>query len=57
MPVPAWGYYIVADGMDAALERATGAGAQRLNGPHQVMNGPWIAQLTDPQGAFFACCR
>ena len=54
MPRPAWGYYLIVDGMDAALARAEQAGARRLNGPHQVVDGPWIAQLVDPQGAAFA---
>lgn len=54
MPMPAWGFYITVEAMDAALARAQAAGATLLNGPHQVTDGPWIAQLTDPQGAYVA---
>ena len=54
VPVPAWGYYINADAIDAAAARVTAAGGQVVHGPMEVPGGQWIVQCTDPQGAFFA---
>lgn len=54
MPVAAWVYYVHVDGLDAAIERATSRGAKLVHGPVEVPGGDRIAQLTDPQGAFFA---
>lgn len=49
-----WIYYIHVDDLDQAIERATSAGAKLVNGPMSVPDGDRIAQLMDPQGAFFA---
>lgn len=54
VPRPAWLFYFVVDGVDAALARAQDAGAQLLQGPHEVPGGSWIAHLRDPQGVVFA---
>lgn len=53
-PAPFWLYYFNVEAVDAAVERATRAGAQLLMGPHEVPGGQWIAQFVDPQGAIFA---
>jgi predicted enzyme related to lactoylglutathione lyase len=54
MPVGAWGYYFVVDGIDAAVERIDANGGKVSMGPHEVPDGSWIVQATDPQGAHFA---
>jgi predicted enzyme related to lactoylglutathione lyase len=55
MPMPtAWLYYTQVADLDAAVGRAKAGGAKLLNGPMDVPGGARIAQLTDPQGAFFA---
>ena len=54
MPRPAWLHYFNVEEINAAVDRAKGAGGQLLNGPHQVPGGSWIAQCLDPQGAMFA---
>jgi predicted enzyme related to lactoylglutathione lyase len=54
MPAPMWLYYFNVDSTEAAIARATGAGAQLLMGPQEVPGGQWIAQFLDPQGAMFA---
>jgi predicted enzyme related to lactoylglutathione lyase len=51
---PSWIYYAQVADLDAALGRAKAKGAKLLNGPIDVPGGARIAQLTDPQGAFFA---
>lgn len=51
---PSWIHYIQVDDVDAAAKRATQKGAKLMNGPMDVPGGTRIAQLTDPQGAFFA---
>jgi predicted enzyme related to lactoylglutathione lyase len=51
---PAWLLYVTTDDLDAALERATAAGARVLSGPMVVPGGQRIVQLMDPQGAAFA---
>jgi predicted enzyme related to lactoylglutathione lyase len=53
-PVPMWLYYFNVDSTEAAIARATAAGAKLLMGPHEVPGGQWIAQFFDPQGAMFA---
>lgn len=53
MPVAAWLYYVQVDDLDAAIGRATKHGARLVNGPMDVPGGR-VAQLIDPQGAFFA---
>jgi predicted enzyme related to lactoylglutathione lyase len=50
---PSWLYYISTDNLDAAVDRATKKGGKLMNGPMDVPGGR-IAQLTDPQGAWFA---
>lgn len=54
MPVAAWLYYVRVADLDATIEKATGAGAQLLNGPMDVPGGDRVAQLMDPQGAAVA---
>jgi uncharacterized protein len=53
-PMPFWLYYFNVDGIDAAIARTVKAGGKVAMGPHQVPTGQWIAQCTDPQGAWFA---
>ncbi len=54
MPVACWLFYVNTADVDAALARVAGAKGKLVNGPMQVPGGHWIAQATDPQGAFFA---
>ena len=54
MPVPAWGYYINVDAIDAAVARVTAGGGTVINGPMEVPGGQWIINGVDPQGAMFA---
>jgi len=54
IPTPYWGYYFNVDGIDAAVARVAAGGGNVINGPHQVPDGQWIVQCTDPQGAAFA---
>jgi predicted enzyme related to lactoylglutathione lyase len=49
----AWLYYTETHDLDAAIARATKGGAKVQNGPMDVPGGR-IAQLKDPQGAWFA---
>ncbi len=49
-----WVYYVESNDLDAALVRATAHGAKIMSGPMPVPDGGRIAQLTDPQGAWFA---
>jgi hypothetical protein len=51
---PAWIYYVEVSDLDAAVERAKSKGGKLVNGPMDVPGGTRIAQLFDPQGAFFA---
>lgn len=54
MPVPAWGYYINCEAIDAAVARVAAAGGQVINGPMEVPGGAWIVNAVDPQGAMFS---
>jgi predicted enzyme related to lactoylglutathione lyase len=54
MPVPAWGYYINVEAIDAAAARVTKAGGQVIQGPMEVPGGQWIINGIDPQGAHFS---
>lgn len=54
MPVSLWVYYIWAEDIDAALERAKAAGGHILMGPMEVPGGLFVFQALDPQGALFA---
>jgi len=53
-PVPFWLYYFNIGDIDAAAERVKTGGGRIFEGPHQLLDGSWIARCTDPQGAFFA---
>lgn len=53
VPMPCWCYYFNVDGLGAAMERVKAGGGQVLEGPMEVPGDAWIAQCTDPQGAFF----
>jgi uncharacterized protein len=54
MPAGMWGFYFTVDGLDAAVGRINAHGGTVLMGPHEVPDGSWIVQATDPQGAHFA---
>jgi predicted enzyme related to lactoylglutathione lyase len=54
IPAPFWLYYFNVPAVDEAVARATEGGAKILMGPAEVPGGMWIAQLTDPEGVFFA---
>ncbi|HEX3866902.1 MAG TPA: hypothetical protein VHV78_09125 [Gemmatimonadaceae bacterium] len=55
MPPSNWLHYAkVKDTADAAVDRATKAGAKLVLGPMEVPGGDRIAVLIDPQGAAFA---
>lgn len=51
---PMWNYYASTSDLDAAIGRATKAGAKVMNGPMDVPGGGRIAQLLDPQGGAFS---
>jgi len=51
---PSWIHYVETNDLDAAIARATKQNAKVMNGPMEVPGGGRIAQLTDPQGVFFA---
>ncbi len=54
MPAPPmWAYYAELADLNAALHQAKAKGAQVVNAPQDVPGGR-MAQLIDPQGAFFA---
>lgn len=54
LPVPVWLFYFNVDAIDAAAKRVTDNGGKIVMGPMPVPTGQWIAQFTDPQGAYFA---
>lgn len=51
---PAWGYYFVVQGLDAAAKRVTDGGGSILMEPMEVPGGAWIINCVDPQGAQFS---
>lgn len=51
---PSWVYYIHVDDVDSAVDRAKRLGGKTMFDPMQVPDGSRIAQLTDPQGTWFA---
>ena len=55
MPGPsAWLYYVRVPSVAGVVAEAERLGGKLLMGPHEVPGGDVIAQLLDPQGAFFA---
>lgn len=52
-PMAFWSFYVAVDSLDAALARITDAGGAIVFGPREVFGDRWIAQATDPQGAYF----
>ncbi|HEY0412080.1 MAG TPA: VOC family protein [Allosphingosinicella sp.] len=54
LPKPAWGFYFVVEGIDAAAERVKAAGGQVVMGPMEVPDGSFVIQGRDLQGAMFA---
>ncbi len=55
MPGPsAWLYYRKVDSVAASIALAKELGGSLVNGPMEVPGGDFVAQLQDPQGAFFA---
>ena len=53
-PHSAWSYYIGVADLDAAIARAVAAGGTLANGPMEVPGGSRVANLQDPQGAWFS---
>jgi len=53
MPVSAWGFYFVVEGIDAAAERIKANGGTIIMGPQEVPGGQWTLNAQDPQGAHF----
>jgi uncharacterized protein len=54
VPMSLWLYYFNVGDIDAAAVRVKEGGGAVLNGPHEVPDGSWIIQCTDPQNAMFA---
>jgi predicted enzyme related to lactoylglutathione lyase len=54
VPVACWLYYFNVGDIDAAVERVRAFSGQVLRGPAEVVDGNWIVQCADPQGAIFA---
>ncbi|TNF23418.1 MAG: VOC family protein [Deltaproteobacteria bacterium] len=54
MPMSAWLHYIKVADVGAAIATAQRLGGTLVNGPIPVPGGDLVAQLIDPQGAFFA---
>lgn len=54
IPMPCWGFYFMVAGIDTAIDKVKAGGGMLLNGPTEVPGGGFIAQCTDPQGAYFA---
>lgn len=50
----AWICYVRVNDVKSAADAVTKGGGKIVNGPMEVPGGDWIAQATDPQGAFFA---
>jgi uncharacterized protein len=53
-PVPFWLLYFNVADIDAAVTLVKTGGGRIFDGPHQLLDGSWIARCVDPQGAFFA---
>lgn len=53
-PAPAWLFYFIVEGIEAAVERIRGAGGQVIVGPQEVPGGGRFVIGCDPQGAVFA---
>jgi hypothetical protein len=51
---PVWVCYVRVKDVNAAVDSVNKGGGKVINGPMEVPGGDWIAQCTDPQGAFFA---
>ena len=49
-----WVGYVRVPSMDAAVATVKAERGTLLNGPMEVPGGDWIAQFSDPHGAFFA---
>jgi predicted enzyme related to lactoylglutathione lyase len=49
-----WVGYVRVPNMDAAVATVKSERGALLNGPMEVPGGDWIAQFSDPHGAFFA---
>lgn len=54
---PAWTTFLAVDDLDAAVARATAAGATLVVEPMEVADNGAMAQLTDPQGAYLGLWR
>jgi predicted enzyme related to lactoylglutathione lyase len=54
VPVSCWLYYFNVGDIDAAVKRVKAGSGQVLRGPTEVLDGNWIVQCADPQGAIFA---
>jgi predicted enzyme related to lactoylglutathione lyase len=54
VPVSCWLYYFNVGDIDAAIKRVKAGNGQVLRDPIEVLDGNWIVQCADPQGAIFA---
>jgi hypothetical protein len=54
LPRPAWNFYFVVEGIDAAAARITDNGGAITMGPMPVPDGSFIVGGTDPEGVSFA---
>jgi predicted enzyme related to lactoylglutathione lyase len=52
--VPSWVYYFNVDDIDSAAKRVKHRGGKILEGPIEALDGTWVLQCADPQGAIFA---
>jgi predicted enzyme related to lactoylglutathione lyase len=53
-PVPFWLLYFNIADIEAAVQLVKTNGGRIFDGPHQLLDGSWIARCGDPQGALFA---
>jgi uncharacterized protein len=54
VPVSCWLYYFNVGDIDAAVKRVKAGSGQVLSDPMEGLDGNWIVQCADPQGAIFA---
>src|SRR5690606_25069054 len=54
MPVPAWQFYFNVPDIHAGAKRITDNGGKMGMGPMEVLNGSWVVNAKDPQGAHIA---
>ncbi len=54
VPASCWLYYFNVGDVDTAIKHVKAGGGQVLRGPIEVVDGNWIVECVDPQGALFA---